>query len=429
MNKVKFKGLDLTLYKEKLKNGLEIYVVPFSNVNNNYVTFTTKYGSVNNEFVPIDSDSMFTAKVGIAHFLEHKLFEQKDGIDPFTFFSERGADANASTTYFKTTYLFAGPDFLEENVNYLLDYVQSPYFTDKNVDKEKGIIEQEIKMYQDDPFTVIREKNLYNIFNIHPYKYPIIGSIKSINSITKEDLYTCYNTFYHPANMFITVTGNVNPEEVIKLIKENQDKKKFMDFKPIEQKKYKEPNKVCKEYEELFLNNITIPKIIISYKIDLKKLDKLSKPLLYNYFNILFDIKFGVTSEIVKKLKEESLIIDELYISGDMVDDYLIMSIALESNNVKEVIKEITNELNDLNVSINDFERKKKVMISGNILGSDSIFAINSKIMANLIYYDEILCDSIEMIKNMNMEELNYIIDNVNLKNKSITVVKSKENK
>ena len=123
------------------------------------------------------------------------------------------------------------------------------------------------------------------------------------------------------------------------------------------------------------------------------------------------------------------MIIDELYISGDMVDDYLIMSIALESNNVKEVIKEITNELNDLNVSINDFERKKKVMISGNILGSDSIFAINSKIMANLIYYDEILCDSIEMIKNMNMEELNYIIDNVNLKNKSITVVKNKENK
>lgn len=427
MNKKELKGLDLELFYEKLDNGLEVYIVPFKNVNNNYVTFTTKYGSVNNEFVPIDKNKMIKVPGGIAHFLEHKLFEQKDGVDPFTFFSERGADANASTTYYKTTYLFAGPDFLEENLNYLIDYVQEPYFTDQNVKKEQGIIEQEIKMYQDDPFTRIREQNLYNLFNIHPYKYPIIGSIESINSITKEDLYTCYNTFYHPSNMFITVTGNVDPKKVIDIVKNNQSKKKFMNFKPIKQKKYNESNKVAKEYEELLLNNIAIPKIIISYKIDLKKLNKLSKPLIYNYFNILFDIKFGATSNITQKLKEEKLITEELYVSSDIVDDYLIMSIAFESNNIEETIKQITEELSNLEISEKDFERKKKVLISANILGSDSIFAVNSKIMANLIYYNEILCDTIDMIKNMNMEELGYITSNVDLKNKSICVVKNKK--
>lgn len=427
MNKKELKGLDLELYEAKLDNGLQIYVVPFKNVNNNYVTFTTKYGSVNNEFVPIDKDKMFTSPKGVAHFLEHKLFEQKSGVDPFTFFSERGADANASTTYFKTTYLFAGPDFLEENLNYLLDYVQEPYFTLENVNKEKGIIEQEIKMYQDDPFTRIKEQNLFNLFNVHPYKYPIIGSIESINKITKEDLYTCYNTFYHPSNMFITVTGNVNPKEVIEIIKNNQEKKKFKKFKPIKQKVYKESNKVYSEYEVLYLNNITIPKAIISYKIDLKKLNKLTKPLIYNYMNILFDVKFGSTSEIVNELKEQNLITEELYVSSDIVDDYLIMSIAFESYNVEEVIKKIEKEISNLVISENDFERKKKVMISSNILGSDSIFLVNSKIMNNLIYYNEILCDTIELIRNMNREELDYIISNIDLSNKSICVVKNKK--
>lgn len=427
MNKRELKGLDLELFYEKLDNGLEVYVVPFKNVNNNYVTFSTKYGSVNSEFVPIDKDEMIKVPDGIAHFLEHKLFEQQDGVDPFAFFSERGADANASTTYFKTTYLFSGPEFLEENLNYLLDYVQEPYFTDENVLKEQGIIEQEIMMYQDDPFTRIREQNLYNVFVNHPYKYPIIGTVESINSITKEDLYTCYNTFYHPSNMFIVVTGNVNPEKVIEEIKNNQNKKVFKKIKEIEKKEYSEPNQVSNEYEELFLNNITIPKVLMAYKIDLTKFDKLDKPDIYNYFNILFDIKFGTTSLLTQKLKEEKLIIEDLYVSSDLVDNHLIMTIAFESEHYKKLIQIIDEELNELNIDEKDFERKKKVLISSNILGSDNIFAVNSKIMNNLIYYGEILTDTITLLKNMNMKNMKYIIKNLDLNNKSICVVKNKD--
>ena len=138
MKTIDYKNLDLTLIYEKLDNGLEIFVLPKKNVNNIYVTFNTKYGSNISEFKPFDKDKMVKVPLGIAHFLEHKLFEQEDGTDIFSFYSERGADCNANTNYTKTSYLFSCPNFFKENINMLLDYVQSPYFTDENVNKEKG---------------------------------------------------------------------------------------------------------------------------------------------------------------------------------------------------------------------------------------------------------------------------------------------------
>ena len=144
MKKSNLIRLDLELFYEKLKNGLEVYIVPKENVNGVYVTFNAKFGSACNEFVPIGKENMYKVPYGVAHFLEHKMFEQKDGKDPFDFFGERGCDANANTSNYKTTYLFSGSNRFSENINYLLDYVQSPYFTLENVEKEKGIIEQEI---------------------------------------------------------------------------------------------------------------------------------------------------------------------------------------------------------------------------------------------------------------------------------------------
>ena len=236
MNKITLNNLDIDIYHEYLDNGLNVYVIPKNDVNNIYATFTTNYGSNEVEFVPLGEKKMVKVPLGIAHFLEHKMFEQEDGKDPFAFFGERGSDANANTNNFKTTYLFSGPEFFEDNMNYLLDYVQSPYFTDENVEKEKGIIEQEIKMYQDDPYTMMYERLLKNSLINNPMKDPIIGTIESVKSITKEELYTCYNTFYHPANMFVVVSGNVDPEKTIKLIEENQKKKEFEDFNKIKLK-------------------------------------------------------------------------------------------------------------------------------------------------------------------------------------------------
>ena len=192
MKKSKLEKIDLELYEETLDNGLNVYVVPKENVNGIYATFSTKFGSIEREFIPIGSKKMIKVPLGVAHFLEHKMFEQKDEVDPFTFYSERGCDANANTSNYKTTYLFSGANSFADNINYLLDYVQDPYFTDENVEKEKGIIEQEIKMYEDDPFFKMYNGIIYNSFINHPIKYPIAGTIKDVNSITKEDLYNCY---------------------------------------------------------------------------------------------------------------------------------------------------------------------------------------------------------------------------------------------
>ena len=233
MKKSKLEKLDLSLYTEELDNGLRVFIVPKTDVNGIYATLSTKFGSVYKEFVPLNEKKMVSVPLGVAHFLEHKMFEQKNNIDPFTFYSERGSDANANTSNYKTTYLFSGPNFFDENINYLLDYVQDPYFTDENVEKEKGIIEQEIKMYEDDPYFKMYDGIIYNTFIKHPIKYPIAGTVEDVRKITKEDLYTCYNTFYHPSNMFLVITGNVDPKEAMEVIKINQEKKKFDSKKEI----------------------------------------------------------------------------------------------------------------------------------------------------------------------------------------------------
>ena len=140
MNKIELRGLDTYVYTEVLESGLQIFVVPNENVNKTYATYSTKLGSVYDEFVPIGEKDFIKVPLGVAHFLEHKVFEQEDGTDPFEFFSSHGASANANTSNYKTTYLFQTTDDVKENLEYLLHYVESPYFTYENVKKEKGII-------------------------------------------------------------------------------------------------------------------------------------------------------------------------------------------------------------------------------------------------------------------------------------------------
>ena len=195
----------------------------------------------------------------------------QNGEDPFAFYTKNGADANANTSHQKTTYLFSGTGNLEKNIEYLLDFVQSPYFTDENVEKEKGIIEQEIKMYDDIPYWKLYDSTLNNAFHVHPLKYPIAGTVETINKITKADLYTCYNTFYHPSNMFLTIVGNFEPEQIIKTIHSNQKKKKYKKAKDIIVKTYEEPDTVAVE-NAIVPFDVEIPKVTLSYKINIGKL-------------------------------------------------------------------------------------------------------------------------------------------------------------
>ena len=420
MRRSNLEKIDLELYEETLDNGLRIYIAPKDSVNGIYATLNTRFGSTNIEFE--EDNKMIKVPLGVAHFLEHKMFEQKDNKDPFTFYSERGCDANANTSNYKTTYLFSGANSFAENINFLLDYVQEPYFTDENVEKEKGIIEQEINMYADDPFLKMYDGIIKNTFIEHPIKYPIAGTVEDVYSITKEDLYSCYNTFYQPSNMFLVITGNVDVKETINLIKLNQEDKKF-NLKEIKIKEYDEPNKVAKEKEEIKMD-IEIPKAGIGYKIDCSKIKKNIYDI-KSYISILLDLKLGSTSQLSEKLKKENLITHDLDVTLINTDKHILAMIMVETEKYDEVLKMVDEELKDLSILEEELERKKKVRKSNVIYRSDSIYSINNKIVSDIMNYDKVILDDYKKIDKLNIKEMNKIIKEINLDNKTIYIVKS----
>ena len=418
MRRNNLEKLDLELYEETLKNGLRVFIVPKENVNGIYATLSTKFGSIHTEFALNGSDKMIKVPMGVAHFLEHKMFEQKDGVDPFNYFSERGCDANANTSNYKTTYLFSGANSFEENINYLLDYVQSPYFTDENVEKEKGIIKQEINMYSDEPFFKIYDGIIYNTFINHPIKYSIAGKVEDVYKITKEDLYNCYNTFYHPSNMFLVITGNIDPKETINIIKLNQENKKFDEISEIKIKEYDEPNHVEKELEEIKMD-IELPKLGIGYKINCTNIHKNIYDI-KTYLSILLDLKLGSTSTLSERLKNENLITHDIDVTLINSDKHILAMLIVETDKPDQVLELIENELKDLHVTEEELERKKKVRKSNCIYRSDSIYSINNKIMGDIITRDKVILDDYKEIDNLNIKMLEKIIRNINLNNKTI---------
>ncbi len=419
--------LDLTIYSKTLNNGLNVYIIPKKDSKTTYVTFTTNFGSNVIEFVPKDKKDFIKVPTGIAHFLEHKMFEQEDGTDPFTFFGNNGCDANANTNYYKTTYLFSGANKIEDNLEFLIDYVQSPYYTDDNVEKEKGIITQEIRMYLDDPISRLYEKSIANAFIKHPIRIPVIGDEKNINAITKEDLYDCYNTFYHPSNMILVITGNADPDKLIKIIEDNQNKKDFGKNKEIKIKTYDEPDKVSKKSETIKMN-VNIPKIAVNYKINYKKIKKYSKREILNYLSLFFDVKFSSVSNFNEKMKNEGLITDDFGVTFVETDNHVLFMILNDTNNPKNLIDNIKDEMTKFNVSEEDFNRKKKVLKSGQIYMSDNIFGVNHKIINNFIKYNEVFNNDLEFIYNLNFEDFKDCIKQIKFNEVTDFTIDCKDN-
>ena len=414
----KLEKVDLDLYSETLSNGLRVYIIPKDNVNGIEVTLTTNYGSACCEFIPNGSRKMLKVPLGVAHFLEHKMFEQADGVDPFSFYSERGCDANASTSQYKTTYFFSGTNAFYDNLNFLLDYVQSPYFTDENVKKEKGIIEQELKMYQDDPYNRVYEGVIFNLMHKHPIKYPIGGTIESVRSITKEDLYACYNTFYHPSNMILVIVGNVEPIETISTIKANQDKKKFDKPKAIKVKEYDEPNEVFKKQEKVKMD-VEIPKLGIGYKIDCSCF-KENMHDIRNYIDTIFKEKLGSTSLLYEKLKKENLITSGISISTLKTNKHVLVVIMTETKEQNKVLSLIEEELKDLSMDENALSRRRKVLKSACIYRSDNIYALNSKIVGNILNYDAVVLDDYKKTDEFNLKNFKKLTSKINLDNNTV---------
>ena len=421
MKKIRLEQFDLDLYTETLDNGLLVNIIPKDNVNNIYVTFSTKYGSIHDEFIPIDGNDYYKVPMGVAHFLEHKVFEQEDGIDPFTIFSSNGSDANANTSNYKTTYLFSGPSNFKENLNFLLDFVQSPYFTDKNVEKEKGIIEQELKMLNDKPYWKLYESTLSNVFINHPIKYPVGGTVESIWKITKEDLYKCYNSFYNPANMFITVSGNIDPDKTIEIIRNNQKNKKFDKFKKIAIKEYNEPDSVLNEYTEI-KGDVSIPKVSLAFKINKKDNDI---NVLRAYLNIYFSLLTDTTSLLDEELRKKNIISNNLEYEVVNTDKHLLYIVNFETEKYNLVIDKIKNIIGKVYITEKELNRKKKSLKSSFIYRSDNIYAINSNIDSDIIKYNKVIENDFEFIDSLTIDKMSEIIDNLDFSNTAIVVLKN----
>jgi predicted Zn-dependent peptidase len=318
MEKLYFEQLQETLYFQTLDNGLKVYLLPKKEFNKTYATFTTNYGSIDNQLSPLKQNKSISVPDGIAHFLEHKLFEKEDG-DVFQSFSKQGASANAFTSFTRTAYLFSSTTNVEKNLVTLLDFVQEPYFTEKTVEKEKGIIGQEIQMYEDNPDWRVYFGTIEGMFVNHPVKIDIAGTVESISEITKDLLYTCYETFYHPNNMLVFVVGQIDPEKTMKLISENQSGKTFPDVEPVQRVAVEEPTVIHKK-ENVIPMNVQTSKCMIGFK-EKNPFKVGEERLKYELsVNILLDLMLGQSTKNYEEMYSEGLI-DQSF-SYDYTEEY-----------------------------------------------------------------------------------------------------------
>ena len=415
MKTIDLQGLDKTLYHETLKNGLEIYLLPYDDKNNYYISYATKYGSDVLSF--IDEEGEYTPPLGVAHYLEHKMFEEPNGVDPFTFFSNSGSDGNASTSYDNTQYICIGNKSFKENLRYLIQFVNNPYFTDENVEKEKGIIAEEIKMYNDMPDYKLEMKLRENLYHKSPRREDIAGTVKEIKKITKEDLYRCYNAFYQPNNMFILITGHFDPEEALNIITEELEKK---EAKPLPKVlPTKEDKKVVKE-EDTIYENIEIPKIAFGIKVPKSSIKEkeLEQDL---YLSMLTTILFGASSEFRERVREDK-ILNDIYIEWEEEASYKTFYLLATTTSPDQLIDEIKYELSHISIAKNTFERIKKVWIANEVKMIDHIERTENNLFDDIINYNTIMNDRISRIRKMNNKTLEELLKKIDLTN--ISVVK-----
>ena len=415
------KGLEQKVYIEKLDNGLTIYLIPFENRKNYYIEYIAKFGAAINKFVPIEKKEYKKVPYGIAHFLEHKMFEQETGELPFEFFSKYGSDANAATGYKTTSYTVEGTNNIEENLDYLLTYVNSPYFTLENVDKEKNIIIEEINMYNDEPEGKIYRESSKAIFKNHPMRIDIGGTEKSVNSITKEDLYDCYNLFYQPSNMMLFIGGNFNVDSVINVIKSNNALLKNTINQQIKIKNVNEPSNVNISYKNLKISGLIIPKFIYTLKISIKNIPKSN---LYKYVlavSLLTNILYGSSS----KFREEALklgIMTFFTISKAIVDEFLLVEFIAESKEPETLSKMVKDYFLNQNIEELDLERNKKSYIAGLVLSSDRVVSTVNNLVDTVIDYGDIIPNKLDIIKSINLKYIFEVKDTININNSSIVI-------
>ena len=407
MNKTEYEQINETLYHEVLPNGLTVYLLPKNDYHKTYGLFSTNYGSIDNEFIPYGEKEKVKVPDGLAHFLEHKLFEKEDG-DVFQLFGKQGASANAFTSFTKTSYLFSTTDQVEKNLTTLIDFVQAPYFTEETVNKEKGIIGQEIQMYEDDPNWRMFFGILNNLYPTHPLHIDIAGTVESIDKITAQDLYTCYRTFYQPSNMVLFVVGKMEPEKLMKLIRENQEAKNFPPKQEIVRYFPENTKEIIKQ--SALEAAITRDKFVLGIK-GLDTLPQEGTELLRykTAINLLFQMILGNTSRNYLAMYNQGIIDDSFGFEFSLDREFHFADFSGDTDEPEkaaEKVKEIIlGFADDPEVSETNLDLLKKKMLGQYFQSLNSIEYIANQFTQSL-FGDRTLFDLPEIIDSIQMKDV-----------------------
>ena len=383
------------LYVEKLENGLTIMILPRKTTQKKYAMWGVNFGSIDNHFINPDNNKEIKIPDGVAHFLEHKMFEQENGVNSLDALSSLGVDANAYTTNDYTTYLFECTDNFYEALDELMDYVQHPYYTDENVEKEKGIIGQEINMYDDYPTWKVYMNAMECLYHNNPVKLDIAGTIESITPITKETLYDCYNTFYTPSNMLMVITGDFEPEKLIQEIKNRIVKKENKG--EIKRIYPEEPEEINKEKIEAVMD-VNNPLFVIAIK-DKTLENETEQVKKHIAIEILLNIIVGKSSKLYKELYETGIVMAPLDLDYEFSKQYAHIAISGQSNEPERVMKELKKEIEKLKkegLEKQQFERIKKKIYGDYVTEYNDISGVARMLMAD--YFKGI--NSFEYIEN-----------------------------
>ena len=405
------------VYIDKLENGLTVIVIPKKNTSKKYVIWGTEFGSVDNHFY-LDGNEVVVPD-GIAHYLEHKLFEQENGKNSLDVLSSLGVEANAYTTNNHTSFLFESTDNFYEALDEFMDYIQNPYFTDENVEKERGIIGQEIMMYDDYPDWKLYMNAIKAMYKENSINIDVAGTIDTISQIDKDKLYTIYKAFYKPDNMVLILTGDFEIDKILSEVKKR--------IKPID-KNYNTKRIYPIEQDEIVLKyiedykDISKPIFVIGYKDIIDAKDQVKKDLA---IEIICNILVGKSSRLYQKLYKEGLIFSSFSYNYEYGKTYAHILIQNSSNNPKKVEEEIQKEIdfylrNGFNED--DFERIKKKVYGEYIKGYNNISNVADEF---LIYYFKGInpFDFLDEIPIIDKEYVENILKQVFKENKKVLSV------
>ncbi len=398
-------------------SGLKILVMPKENYSSTYAIFATKYGSIDT-MIQMSDGSFKEIPEGTAHFLEHKLFESED-LDAFERFAKTGASANAYTSFERTGYLFSCSANFKKNLEILLDFVQNPYFTQATVEKEQGIIGQEIDMYKDAPDWEVMFNCLRTMYHNLPVRIDIAGTQESIAQITAKTLYGCYDNFYNLHNMVLAVAGNADVDEIVEVA----DKVlKPVEGKMAQRKVIDEPEEVIDSYIEEKLS-VATPQFMFGFKESWDTPERTTKEEIS--MEILLDMISGQSSELYKRLFDGKLINNSFGFEYFTGFGYSCVLFAGESNDPKKVAEEIVGEIRKFRETGFDetaFERTKKKLYGRMIMGMNDIEGLANNMAVSYFAGEDVFTD-FEIFKTVTLDDVNDIFKKTLDENRSVLSV------